>query len=129
MLMFVTSISTVLTSCKKDEKTDKEKATEFLTSGKWYYQSFKNGDYSQDCFTESDYWEFKADGNFEESTELGKGTYTVNDDAKSFSVKISDQTYNGTIVNIDDNSLKLTLSYEGQTIEFTLAKTAKNCRV
>ncbi|MNR19825.1 hypothetical protein D3C85_1366380 [compost metagenome] len=132
MLLLTSSITFLGTSCKKDketEKTQKEKTLELLVSAKWYFQSYKEGDDTDNCFNNTDYWEFKSDGTFNTPWFDEKISFTLNEDGKTFNFKYFGYNLTGTIVSIDENNLKFTLSGEDwYTEEYTLAKTpAKPC--
>lgn len=135
MLMLVLGTMALLTACKKDEKTAKETATENLTSGKWFYQSFKNSTSStpRTCFTAADYWEFKADGTFTETRDFGNGTYTVSEDGKTLTLQLSNESsapasvVSVTSLNTNNFSFKLNYRGTGSEYEFTTSKTAQTC--
>lgn len=130
MLMFFAGIATTLTSCKKDdEKTEKEKTLELLTSGKWYYQSYKitGSTNTNTCFNASSYWEFKADGTFNETWDFGSGPYAISEDGKTINATSGKNSYAITITAISNSNFSFTLSNGKVSQEFVLAKTALTC--
>lgn len=133
ILMLFVSATSVITSCKKDDKkSEKERVTELLVSGKWYYQYIKDsyGNIAIDCFNNKDYWEFKADGTCTEQFLANEsGTYTLSDDGKTVTLS------SGLIISvtsINQTEFKFTLSEKEGTekYEIILSKTAgtgSNC--
>jgi hypothetical protein len=82
-LLLITLVTSVtFTSCKKDE----EPSNQTLLVKKWYYKSYVTSGYSTTAFYADDYWEFKADGTFEETWDWGNGTYTLTNNQNTISV-------------------------------------------
>lgn len=131
-LMLLVSVTTVIISCKKDDKkSEKEKVTELLVGSKWYYEYTKDrfGNIATDCFNENDYWEFKADGTSNEKfMDIGSDTYTISEDGKTITLSSG---FILSVTLIDQSKFKFLIVGEGETLyEINLSKTAgtgSNC--
>ncbi|WP_304064770.1 hypothetical protein [Pedobacter glucosidilyticus] len=82
LLLVTLTTSITFTSCKKDE----EPSNQTLLVKKWYYKSFVRQGYSTTAFYADDYWEFKADGTFEETWDWGNGNYTLTNNQNTISI-------------------------------------------
>ena len=132
MMMLMLGIAATLTSCKKEEdptKTEKEKTIELLVTGKWYYQSYKTTGASSGntCFNGTHYWEFKADGTFDETYNFSAGTYTVSEDGKTVTAKIAQNIITITVGALTSNNFDFKLVFLGSSSDIMLSKTALNC--
>ncbi len=111
IILFISAIT--LNSCKKDKA---KKDGELLTSGKWYYDYVDNlhNVGTSSCFNENDYIEFRTDGTLS-ITSLGDGTYTLNEDGKTFTLNLDKnlkeqyKNWKGTINLIKENYLRVVL--------------------
>ncbi|GEM_PF-6827493 len=137
LILFISAI-TLNSSCKKD---DVKKDRKLLTSGKWYYDyitNFRAGSTVNSCFNETHYIEFGTDGTvsmvtFHTGYEhiLIEGTYSLNEDGKTFTMNFADKQWTGTIHLIKDNYLRMTLAPDSfYSYELTLAhkKANPNCQ-
>jgi hypothetical protein len=79
LLLVTLTTSLTFTSCKKDE----EPSNQTLLVKKWYYKSFVTSGYSTTAFYSDDYWDFKANGTFEETWDWGNGNYSLINDQKT----------------------------------------------
>lgn len=119
----------MVTSCGKDKETEKERVQKLLTSGKWFYEKFENNktDYEQDCFDNTDYWEFEANGNLEDNWDFGDGTYTISEDGKTITATIGDGTFTISNITITETDFSFNMSNSTYDFDFTLSKTAGSC--
>lgn len=120
----------MITSCGKEEKeTEKERVLKLLTSGNWYYVNFENNKtgYEQDCFDNTDYWEFEANGNLEDSWDFGNGTYTISEDGKTITATIGDGTFTISNITITETDFSFNMSNSTYYFDYTLSKTAGSC--
>lgn len=107
---------------KKDEK---RKVVELLTNEKWYYQSVNNNT----CFN-SDYWEFKTDGTFDENRVFGDGTYTFSEDGKTIQTTFDNGTKaTFSNISISNTSFSFILTFDDDFDGYTivLSKIANIC--
>lgn len=82
LMLATLTASLTFTSCKKDDGPDNKT----LLVKKWYYKSYVTSGYSTTAFYADDYWDFKANGTFEETWDWGNGTYTLINDQKTISI-------------------------------------------
>jgi hypothetical protein len=134
LLVLVASTTATLVSCKKENKqSEKERVQSLLTSSKWFYQSLKNVTpgvigKTETCFNEKRYWEFKADGTYADTWDLGSsGAFELSADGKTITLN---QKKSGTITitKIDSNSFYFTIKFDGgAAYELVLNKKASTC--
>ncbi len=124
LLLLLISATMVFTACEKDNKpkTEKERVTQLLVSGKWYYQTFKGVDNTKSCWEPSNYWEFKTNGSFDEHWDFGTGTYVVSADGKTINLT-REGAWTISDILIDNNTFSFKLTGSGSTFEITLSKT------
>lgn len=133
LILFISAI-TLNSSCKKDEKKRDDK---LLTSGKWYYDYIINlraGSTVNSCFNEKHYIEFRTDGTvsivtFDKGYDyiLAEGTYSLNEDGKTFTMNADNRQWTGIIHLIKDNYLRMTLAPDNfYSYELTLAHKKAN---
>ncbi|MFM2283854.1 MAG: hypothetical protein RL222_1358 [Bacteroidota bacterium] len=129
-LLFIGAAS-MMTSCKKEEETEKQRVSNLLTKSKWFYTSKQTVGVDEEpytCFDENDYFEFKTDGTFTETWDFGDGTYTVSEDGKVLTLAFTydTDTYLVDIKSIDANTMKLIFDYGEGLVEYTYSKTASD---
>ncbi|MRX45978.1 hypothetical protein [Pedobacter puniceum] len=121
-LMLVTlTASLTFTSCKKDE----EPSNQTLLVKKWYYKSYVTSGYSTTAFYADDYWDFKANGTFEETWDWGDGNYTLINDQKTISISFPGPrkaVANMKLGNHVSGVTNGTLASEIRTFEFNITK-------
>lgn len=82
ILMLFAVCATTFTACKKKEATV---APNVSIVNKWYYN--KVG--ANTSFSSAKYLEFKADGTYIDTNNLGTGTYTISADNKTVILKVA----------------------------------------
>ncbi|WP_026902553.1 hypothetical protein [Pedobacter glucosidilyticus] len=121
LLLVTLATSVTFTSCKKDDGPDNQT----LLVKKWYYKSYASGDFSTTSFYLDDYWDFKANGTFEETWDWGDGNYTLINDQKTISISFPGPrkaVANMKLGNHVSGVSNGTLASEIRTFEFNITK-------
>ncbi|KHJ38836.1 hypothetical protein PBAC_09460 [Pedobacter glucosidilyticus] len=122
LMLATLTASLTFTSCKKDDGPDNKT----LLVKKWYYKSFANSNFSTTSFYADDYWDFKANGTFEETWDWGNGNYTLINDQKTISISFPSRI--AAVSNLKSGnrisgaSTGTFLATETRTYEFNITK-------